>query len=1140
MASSKDEANIILRFKADGAIQLAKTVKELNTVMNTAAKEYRAQVAAMGDAASASDKLAAKQKKLEDQFAAAQKRTQLLTNQYKEMKESGNATSDQLAKMEGKVLDAQRAESSLGNQLDKVNVQMSAQGKKTQEAKDKLAALETESSKLDSKEKALTASYSRQEAELGKDATNAEKNALAKRKLTEQTALTAKQVDNLEQQLKQTEAAYGANSREVDEMRAKLDNAKASEANLKNELATTNESIRKQGGLSTETASKMERIGTSGEKVSSVGKKLTTGLTVPLVAIGAAAVKTGGDFEAQMNRVGSISGATKGELKQLSDQAVDLGAKTVFNAKQSAEGMENLASAGFSAKEVMGAMPGVLNLAAVSGGDVGKASEYAASALRGFGLNASQSGHVANVFAEAAAKTNAEVGDMGEAMKYVAPVAKSMGISIEESAAAIGIMSDAGVKGSQAGTTLRSSMARLADPTAKMKGVMNDLNLSFFDSQGKMKPLGSIIGMLQDRFKGLTKEQKVQAMSTLFGKESLSGMMALVNAGPEKMNKLTNSFKNSDGAAKKMADTMNKGSKASIDQMLGSLESAAIKITEALAPAIKAVADFVGNLVDKFTNLDSGTQKTILVMAGLAAAIGPTVLGVGKLMVAIGKFPETLAAAKKGFASLAGIMSPKALGFALLAAAVIALVVLIITHWKQIKEVTSNVWNGIKNFLSSVWNGIKTVATTVFNALKSFFSVLWNGVSQVFSTVWNAIKGSLTAIWNGIKAVATVTWDAIVVVFKTVMEVIKGVFTIGWAAIRTVTTVAWALIKAAILAVWNTVKAPVMAVVNALKEGVTVAWNAIKTVTKTVFNDVKVLATSAWNGIKKVVSVSYNAIKTGVKAAWNSVKLTTSTVFNGVKSVTSSAWNGVKSAVAKAYNAIKPGVKAAWNAVKSTTSSVFNGVKSVTSSAWNGVKSAISKVYNALKPGVKAAWNSIKSTTSSVFKTIKSVTTSVWNGIKSAMTTPVKAAASTISGVINKIKGWFSGLHLRFPRISMPPLPHFSLNGSFNLKPPSVPHLSVNWYAKGGVFTKPSVFANAQGGFNGYGDAGPEAALPLNEETLGGIGKGIAAAMGGNSSQPIILNIDGRKFAEITGPYTSGYLKQQDVTNGFSKGRRNY
>lgn len=1119
-------SNVVLNFKSSGAANFNRTIKDINTIMNTAAKEYRANIAAMKDNGTAAEQLAAKQKKLTTQLEGAAERTKLLKEQYEKMAKSSDVDTAALEKQRGKVADAERAESSLRAQLDKVNSQLTEQGKASLAAKEKLGTLETEAGNLESKEKALTASYARQEAELGKDATNAEKNALAKRKLTEQTALTAKQVDNLEQQLKQTEAAYGANSREANEMRAKLDNAKASEAKLRNELASTNEAIRKQGGLSTETAAKLEKIGNTGTKVSSVGKKMTTGLTVPIVGLGAAAVKTGGDFEAQMNRVGSIAGASKSELKQLSDQAVDLGAKTVFNAKQSAEGMENLASAGFNAKEVMKAMPGVLNLAAVSGGDVGRASEVAASSLRGFGLQANQSGHVANVFAEAAAKTNAEVSDMGEAMKYIAPVSKAMGVSLEESAAAIGIMSDAGVKGSQAGTTLRSSMSRLADPTKSMKQVMDDLNLSFFDSQGKMKPLGDIIAMLKDRFKGLTKEQQTQAMSILFGKESLSGMMALVNAGPKKMNSLTNSFKNSGGSAKKMADQMNKGPKAAIDQMLGSLESAAIKITQVLAPAIEAMADGIGKMVDKFTNLSPTTQKIILVIAGILAALGPVVLIVGKLLVAIGKFPETLALAKAGFAALGGVTAlPWIAGIA----AVIALVVAIVTHWKQIKEVTTQVWTAIANFFKGLWSGIKQTFTTVIGAISSFVKSAWTAIASVTST-----------IFNGIKSVVTTVFHAIQVVIMTVVAVIKGIITAGWAVILTITRTVWAAIKAVVLTVWDGIKAPVTAAVTAIHNAVSKGWNAIKSVTTTVFTAVKKVVTTIWNSIKGAINAVLAPIKKAVQAAWNNIKTVTSTIFNAVKSVVSSVWNKIKGVFTTVLTAIKGVVKAAWNWIKSTTSSIFNSVKSVVSSVWNAIKSVISKVINAIKSAVKAGWNAVKSVTSSIFNAVKSIVGKVWNGIKNAITTPIKAAADTVSGILNKIKGWFSNLHLKLPHFEMPPMPHFKISGSFSLNPPKVPSFGVDWYAKGGIFTQPTIFGAAGGKLMGGGEAGAEAALPLNAETLGGIGKGIAAAMGGNANQPIVLNIDGRQFAEINGPYMSDYLKQQDVTRGFSRGRRSY
>ena len=219
------------------------------------------------------------------------------------------------------------------------------------------------------------------------------------------------------------------------------------------------------------TADKFAAVGTS---LGSVGKTLTVGVTAPLVGLGAAAVKMGNDFEAQMSRVKAISGATEEQFGSLNDLALKLGAETAFSASEAAMGMENLASAGFTVQEIIDSLPGVLDLAASSGTDLATATEIAASAVRGFGLEADQTGHVADVFAEAAARTNAQTEDMGEAMKYIAPVAAAMGQSLEETAAAVGIMSDAGIKGSQAGTSLRGAFSRLAKPTEAMSTVMEN------------------------------------------------------------------------------------------------------------------------------------------------------------------------------------------------------------------------------------------------------------------------------------------------------------------------------------------------------------------------------------------------------------------------------------------------------------------------------------------------------------------------------------------------------------------------------------------------------------------------------------------------------------------------------------------
>lgn len=414
--------------------------------------------------------------------------------------------------------------------------------------------------------------------------------------------------------------------------------------NLQREIASTENKLKQlqlQASKWNEAGKKLEEFGNKFTKVSkkidNMGSKLTTSLTLPILAIGTAAVTTGNDFEKQMSRVQAIAGATKEELEKLTNQAIDLGASTSFSASEAASGMENLASAGFTTSEIMEAMPGLLDLAASSGADLATASEIAASAIRGFGLDADKAGHVADVFAEAAAKTNAQTEDMGEAMKYIAPVAHTMGISLEETAAAIGIMSDAGIKGSQAGTSLRGALTRLTKPTDKMTKVMEKLGISFYDSKGKMKSLTEIIKMLQDSTAKLSEEQQQYTLATLFGTESLSGMLSLIQRGPKELNNLTKSFEGADGAAKDMANTMLDNTSGAIEEMKGSLESAGIAMQKELAPYIRDLADYIKNLVDKFNDLSDEEKDNIIKTLSLTAAIGPALKIIGNLGSGIGK-----------------------------------------------------------------------------------------------------------------------------------------------------------------------------------------------------------------------------------------------------------------------------------------------------------------------------------------------------------------------------------------------------------------------------------------------------------------------------------------------------------------------
>lgn len=366
-----------------------------------------------------------------------------------------------------------------------------------------------------------------------------------------------------------------------------------------------------QSTLANTNTSSLEALGNSSNVVSKTIKRAMAVGTTALVGMAGAAIKTGSDFEHQMSRVAAISDATGKDFSGLKKEAIDLGAKTQFSAKQAAEGMENLASAGLKPKEIMSAMPGVLNLAAVSGGNVAEAADDAAVAMNGFGLEASKSGHVADVFARAAADTNAEAQDMGQALKMVAPQAHAAGLSLEETAAAIGILSNAGIKGSEAGSNLAMALTKVQNPSEEAKKAMQQIGFSAYDSSGKMKPLAQQVEELRGKLSGMTDQQKQYYMSEMYGVQGGRAMNVLLSSQSGEFEKLTKSLQNSDGAAEKMAKRMQQDLASSIEQFGGALESLGITVEGVFDGDLRKGVDAASGAVDKFTKYIQANQGEI-------------------------------------------------------------------------------------------------------------------------------------------------------------------------------------------------------------------------------------------------------------------------------------------------------------------------------------------------------------------------------------------------------------------------------------------------------------------------------------------------------------------------------------------------
>lgn len=301
------------------------------------------------------------------------------------------------------------------------------------------------------------------------------------------------------------------------------------------------------------------------------------------------AIRVGAEFESQMARVQAVTGATGREMDSLRSLAIQLGADTKFSAGEAAEAMYELASAGFSVGEMKGAISGTLSLAAASSIDLAAAAEISANALRGFGLDADQSRHVADVLAQAVNSSSVEMSDLQLTMKYIGPVARATGQDFEEMVAAVGLMGDAGIKGEQAGTTLRAGLIRLVKPTKQVKEGLKEVGLTAEEMQGPngLRSLPELVGELREGMQGLTKAEQAHALANIFGTEALSGMLTVVDAGPAKLQKLTGEFEHSSGASAKAAKTMNDTVSGAADQLTGSLETVEIQLYENFQQPLK-------------------------------------------------------------------------------------------------------------------------------------------------------------------------------------------------------------------------------------------------------------------------------------------------------------------------------------------------------------------------------------------------------------------------------------------------------------------------------------------------------------------------------------------------------------------------
>lgn len=368
---------------------------------------------------------------------------------------------------------------------------------------------------------------------------------------------------------------------------------------------------------------------TLGGKMTSAGTKITaleTAAGGAAVALGTQAVKAGASFEAEMSKVSAISGSTGNDLKALTDKAKEMGKKTKFSATESAEAFEYMAMAGWKTDDMLNGIEGIMNLAAASGEDLATTSDIVTDALTAFGLSASDSAEFSDVLAAASSNANTNVSMMGDTFKYVAPVAGALGYSVQDTAIAVGLMANSGIKASQAGTSLRAILSRLAKPTDQVQTAMNELGISLTDSNGNMKSMRQVMEDMRNGFSGLTKDQQANYAATIGGQEAMSGLLAIVNASEEDFNKLTTAIDGSEGTCKNMANTMQKNLSGQFTILKSQIEGINIQIFEKMEPALLQVVQAVNGMISAFNaakdagGVGKGIEAAIKALDGMVSA----------------------------------------------------------------------------------------------------------------------------------------------------------------------------------------------------------------------------------------------------------------------------------------------------------------------------------------------------------------------------------------------------------------------------------------------------------------------------------------------------------------------------------------
>lgn len=917
--AKKDE--ITTKFKVDVS-DLKKGISEATQQIKLADATFKAATAGMDSWSKSTDGLRAKLTQLDSTLSAQKAKLQNYTEQLKRQESAYAENGKRIETIKAQL--AQLAEQGVSK--------TSAEYKKLENA---LASCEKEQ---DSNEKSVNklklsileqqGAINKTEADIGKYSTAltnlekdqnsaadaAKKQASAYESLEKTIADQQKNLDDLKSKYASVVLEQGKNSDSAKDLAGQIDK-------LSTELNDNKTKLNDADKAADELDKSLDDLGDSAEESSSsfgsmtvaIGNLISQGIQM---AIGAVkdfvkeTINVGKEFDSSMSQVAAVSGATGDDLEALRDKAKEMGANTKFSASEAADAFNYMAMAGWKTEDMLSGIDGVLALAAAGNTDLATTSDIVTDALTAFGESAGEAGRLADIMAAASSNANTNVEMMGETFKYVAPVAGAMGYSMEDTSVAIGLMANAGIKAGQAGTSLRSILTRLAAPPKEAATAMNALEIEITNADGTMKPFSEVIGILREKFDGLSESQQTQYAKQIAGQEAMSGLLAIVNAAPADLDKLTNAINNSNGAAEEMAATMQDNLGGDLTQLGSKFEGVQIALYEKFEPALRDGVDILSKMLDALMwVIDKGSQFVDWLNSGSVGAEAFKVVVIA-LTAAFTAFMAVLGAqaawtglialigkVKAGFIALNATMAANPIG--LVIAAIAALVAAFVYLWNNCEE--------FREFWINLWEKIKEIASATWEAITGFFSAAWEKIKEIWGKVGDWFKE---------------TWEKIKEAFANVKEWFSEKFTAAKEGIQN----AWSTVKDWFANVWNGIKETFSKVDSWMSEKFGAAWDAIKLHWSVVIGYFK----NIWESIKKIFSVVKDVLTGNWKGAWEGIK----SIVDLWKNYFQGIWDGIKNIFSKVHTWFSDKFSAAWKGIKEK----FSPISKWFSDVWEGIK----------------------------------------------------------------------------------------------------------------------------------------------------------------------------------------------------------